>query len=170
MYIDQLFIEPAVSTDKEYLQPPSKAAGASNHVYKKETCPSASNAEEHEVVGSQETIGGMNKGKGKQLTVKEYLQPPLKAAAASNHLYKKEICPSTSSAEEPEEVGSQETIGGMNKGKGKKLSEAMHSADDMWESLVLASPQMYGINERAEEFINKFRAEMMLQERLARRL
>lgn len=48
--------------------------------------------------------------------------------------------------------------------------EGMHVADDMWESLVLASPQMEGINERAEEFIAKFRADMQQQEILARRL
>ncbi|KAK6940675.1 Protein of unknown function DUF761, plant [Dillenia turbinata] len=40
-------------------------------------------------------------------------------------------------------------------------------ADDMWESLGLASPQMRGIDARAEEFIAKFRAEMELQEILA---
>ncbi|KAL0418643.1 UNVERIFIED_CONTAM: hypothetical protein Sradi_1277800 [Sesamum radiatum] len=44
------------------------------------------------------------------------------------------------------------------------------TADDMWESLVLASPQMHEINERADEFIARFRAEMQNQETLARRL
>ncbi|KAI3461622.1 hypothetical protein Pfo_018285 [Paulownia fortunei] len=44
------------------------------------------------------------------------------------------------------------------------------TADDMWESMVMASPQMHGINERAEEFIARFRAEMHHQEMLARRL
>ncbi|KAI5664939.1 hypothetical protein M9H77_24262 [Catharanthus roseus] len=62
--------------------------------------------------------------------------------------------------------------------KEKEVEEMGHSgevyigdsADDMWESLVLASPQMMnGINEKADEFIAKFRAEMRLQERLARR-
>lgn len=43
-------------------------------------------------------------------------------------------------------------------------------ADDMWESLGLASPLMQGINERAEEFITRIRAEMQLQEIIARRL
>ena len=42
------------------------------------------------------------------------------------------------------------------------------AADDMWESMGFASPQMNGIDERAEEFIAKFRAEMEVQERLAR--
>ncbi|KAL7084291.1 hypothetical protein ACP275_14G215800 [Erythranthe tilingii] len=43
------------------------------------------------------------------------------------------------------------------------------SADDMWDSMVLASPQMEGIDERAEEFIARFRAQMHRQEMLARR-
>ncbi|XP_062080403.1 uncharacterized protein LOC133785163 [Humulus lupulus] len=40
--------------------------------------------------------------------------------------------------------------------------------DDVWESMGFASPQMHGIDERAEQFIAKFRAEMEVQERLAR--
>lgn len=42
------------------------------------------------------------------------------------------------------------------------------ASDDMWESLALASPQMQGIDERAEEFITRFRKEMVAQEMLAR--
>nr|XP_011457999.1 PREDICTED: uncharacterized protein LOC105349627 [Fragaria vesca subsp. vesca] len=42
------------------------------------------------------------------------------------------------------------------------------AADDMWESLGIASPQMDGIDRRAEEFIARFRAEMKDQETLAR--
>ncbi|KAJ6953089.1 hypothetical protein NC652_004929 [Populus alba x Populus x berolinensis] len=38
------------------------------------------------------------------------------------------------------------------------------AADDMWESLGIASPQMQGIDERAEQFILTFRAEMEIQE------
>lgn len=34
------------------------------------------------------------------------------------------------------------------------------TADEMWESVGLASPMMYGIDERAEEFIARFRAEL----------
>lgn len=45
----------------------------------------------------------------------------------------------------------------------------MSTGDEVWESMVLASPQMHGINERAEEFIARFRAEMHHQEMLARR-
>ena len=33
-------------------------------------------------------------------------------------------------------------------------------ADEMWESVGLASPLMYGIDERAEEFIARFRADL----------
>ncbi|XP_055811796.1 uncharacterized protein LOC129881703 [Solanum dulcamara] len=38
--------------------------------------------------------------------------------------------------------------------------------DEMWESLTLASPQLHCINERAEEFITKFRADMLRQENM----
>ncbi|XP_021888560.1 uncharacterized protein LOC110807681 [Carica papaya] len=41
------------------------------------------------------------------------------------------------------------------------------AGDDMWESLALTSPQMYRIDQRAEEFITRFRAEMQLQEMMA---
>lgn len=43
-------------------------------------------------------------------------------------------------------------------------------ADEMWESLVMGSSQMDGINERAEEFISRFRADLLFQEIMARRL
>ncbi|KAL3620602.1 hypothetical protein CASFOL_035514 [Castilleja foliolosa] len=42
------------------------------------------------------------------------------------------------------------------------------SADDMWESMVLASPHTHEIDERAEEFIARIKAEMRHQEILAR--
>ncbi|GFP82908.1 hypothetical protein PHJA_000433900 [Phtheirospermum japonicum] len=45
------------------------------------------------------------------------------------------------------------------------------AADEMWESMVMASPQTQGINERADEFIARFRNQMHNQELLlARRL
>ncbi|CAI9107639.1 OLC1v1007042C1 [Oldenlandia corymbosa var. corymbosa] len=102
-------------------------------------------------------------------TVQEYLPPDLEAAA-SKLLYKEEeeICQSSSvSVDRRDNSGNA-----LFKGKGKLDEPTTNSADDMWESLVLESPQqMKGINERAEEFINKFRADMMLQERrLARHL
>ncbi|GLT42349.1 hypothetical protein SLA2020_163520 [Shorea laevis] len=50
------------------------------------------------------------------------------------------------------------------------LEEAPQAADDVWESIGLASPLMQGIDERAEEFITRFRAEMELQEIMARNL
>ncbi|KAI3772993.1 hypothetical protein L6452_04189 [Arctium lappa] len=43
-------------------------------------------------------------------------------------------------------------------------------ADEMWESLAMGTPQMDGINERAEEFISRFRADLLVQEITARRL
>ncbi|KAG5072449.1 hypothetical protein GLYMA_03G163200v4 [Glycine max] len=53
---------------------------------------------------------------------------------------------------------------GTTKGGGSCTSES----DGMWESLALASPQMQGIDERAEEFITRFRQEMAEQEMIAR--
>ncbi|KAF5741901.1 hypothetical protein HS088_TW10G00909 [Tripterygium wilfordii] len=50
---------------------------------------------------------------------------------------------------------------------GVKGLERGCAADDMWESLALASPLTDGIDERAEEFILRFRAEMELQETMA---
>lgn len=44
------------------------------------------------------------------------------------------------------------------------------AADEIWESLTLASPQLHCINERAEEFIAKFRANMRQQNLLAHHL
>ncbi|KAB5557563.1 hypothetical protein DKX38_008472 [Salix brachista] len=44
------------------------------------------------------------------------------------------------------------------------------TADDMWESLGFASPQMQGIDERAERFILTFREEMEIQETIERGL
>ncbi|EXC31956.1 hypothetical protein L484_009806 [Morus notabilis] len=49
-------------------------------------------------------------------------------------------------------------------------AERACAADDMWEAMGFASPQMHGIDERAEQFIAKFRAEMEVQEMLARDL
>ncbi|KAJ9169613.1 hypothetical protein P3X46_017782 [Hevea brasiliensis] len=51
-----------------------------------------------------------------------------------------------------------------------KGDERAIAADDMWESLGFASPQMRGIDERAEQFITSFRSEMEVQEMIARRL
>lgn len=50
------------------------------------------------------------------------------------------------------------------------VDEEHSAADDVWESMGLASPLMQGIDERAEEFITRFRAEMELQEIMARNL
>nr|XP_027071525.1 uncharacterized protein LOC113696287 [Coffea arabica]XP_027095104.1 uncharacterized protein LOC113715123 [Coffea arabica] len=98
--------------------------------------------------------------------VRVHSQPPKKAAATTASKEYQEVCPSTLNTEKPELVDQRENTAGTSKEE-EKLNENMHSADDMWESLVLASPQMNGINERAEEFITRFRAEMLLQEQLA---
>lgn len=60
--------------------------------------------------------------------------------------------------------------GTSNVGVKEEKASATSAADDMWESLALASPQMNGIDQRAEEFIQSFRAEMELQEIMASRL
>ncbi|KAK7336868.1 hypothetical protein VNO77_17418 [Canavalia gladiata] len=61
----------------------------------------------------------------------------------------------------------REEVAGTSKegGSGKPCT-----SDDMWESLALASPLMHGIDQRAEEFIARFREEMAVQEMLARNL
>ncbi|CAA0816827.1 Unknown protein [Striga hermonthica] len=80
---------------------------------------------------------------------------------------------------EKQEFSSKETpssTSNTDKGEVVELSlvEEHHhcviSADDMWESVGVDSAQMHGINEKADEFISRFRAEMRRQEMLARRL
>jgi len=53
-------------------------------------------------------------------------------------------------------------------GASNRSCDRTSTSDDMWESVTLASPQMQGIDERAEEFITRFRKQMAAQERLAR--
>lgn len=48
-------------------------------------------------------------------------------------------------------------------------SDRPSSSDDVWESVELGSPQMQGIDARAEEFIAKFRQEMAAQENMLAR-
>ncbi|XP_004493323.1 uncharacterized protein [Cicer arietinum] len=57
----------------------------------------------------------------------------------------------------------------VTEGTSKGCDKACTS-DDMCESVALASPQMQGIDERAEEFIIRFRQQMAAQEMLARNL
>lgn len=75
---------------------------------------------------------------------------------------KKEIPPSSSA----NKVG----LGDHDEDEDSGVTGDQDSADHMWESLVLASPQLNQINERADEFIASFRQDMLLQERLAHRL
>ncbi|KAJ4837050.1 hypothetical protein Tsubulata_011146 [Turnera subulata] len=63
--------------------------------------------------------------------------------------------------------------GGEEKGadqRGGCSAAAAADEDDMWESLGFASPQLQGIDERAEQFISSFRADMEIQEMIARGL
>ncbi|KAJ1440973.1 hypothetical protein SESBI_01651 [Sesbania bispinosa] len=73
---------------------------------------------------------------------------------------------SEKSENKPYQAG-EEAVAGTSRGGG---SYKLCTSDDMWESLALASPQMQGIDERAEEFITRFREEMVAQEILARNL
>lgn len=53
------------------------------------------------------------------------------------------------------------------------LGKGVHntcSGDEMWESVGLGSPQMRGIDARAEEFIARFRADLEFQEIVAHHL
>ncbi|XP_028791706.1 uncharacterized protein LOC114747533 [Neltuma alba] len=65
-----------------------------------------------------------------------------------------------------EEAGTSNQGGRFDRDRNNKAC----TSDDMWESVALASPLMEGINERAEEFIARFKKEMMAQELLARNL
>lgn len=97
----------------------------------------------------------------------EHLQPPRKVAIPKGDLRDKRSPARKKEAKPPcqfvEDVSgtSEEVVEGNDK---------ISAADDMWESLALASPLMHGINERAEEFITRIRGEMQLQEMMARRL
>ncbi|CAL0335266.1 unnamed protein product [Lupinus luteus] len=63
-----------------------------------------------------------------------------------------------------EKVVEEEEVVGTSKGCNS------NDDDNLWESMELASPLMHGIDERAEEFIARFREEMAAQEKLARNL
>ncbi|PIN00831.1 hypothetical protein CDL12_26663 [Handroanthus impetiginosus] len=93
--------------------------------------------------------------------VKESVNPPVVAAVAEEESHNKE---------KPCSSGNLKKIGDCDAQENVSSDEKMISADEMWESMVMASPQMQGINERAEEFIARVRAEMHQQEMLARRL
>ncbi|KAK6780658.1 hypothetical protein RDI58_022842 [Solanum bulbocastanum] len=54
----------------------------------------------------------------------------------------------------------------IHEGESSSSSSSSVTNDEMWESLALASPQLHCINERAEEFIAKFRADMLRQENM----
>jgi hypothetical protein len=66
--------------------------------------------------------------------------------------------------------GKKEEVEGSTSKRSCEKTSSSSSSDDMWESVALASPQMQGIDERAEEFITRFRRQMAAQERLARNL
>ncbi|KAI3449773.1 hypothetical protein Pfo_006438 [Paulownia fortunei] len=92
-------------------------------------------------------------------TVKERLHPP--PAAFEEEEANKDKSSSSGNLKRTE-TGNEGTIA--------VCDHKSNAADDMWESMVLTSPQTQGINERAEEFIARFRAQMHHQEMLARSL
>ncbi|KAI7990944.1 hypothetical protein LOK49_LG12G01502 [Camellia lanceoleosa] len=74
-------------------------------------------------------------------------------------------CSTSTGSEEKAKIHEQPAVGDDVPGTSKE-----GEADDMWESLGLESPLMDGINERAEEFITRIRAEMQMQETMAPQL
>lgn len=42
-------------------------------------------------------------------------------------------------------------------------SKSLYSVEDAWMAVVASSPQLRGVDERAEEFISNFRRDMELQ-------
>ena len=75
-----------------------------------------------------------------------------------------------------EEAGT--SAGNMENHKGKRLvehghdhekdlkrisSKSIYSVEDAWMAVVTSSPQLRGVDERAEEFISNFRRDMKLQ-------
>ncbi|KAF5736749.1 hypothetical protein HS088_TW14G00902 [Tripterygium wilfordii] len=48
-------------------------------------------------------------------------------------------------------------------GKGKENSRSLYSVEDAWNAVVASSPQLRGVDERAEDFISKVREDMKLQ-------
>ncbi|XP_057483275.1 uncharacterized protein LOC130770012 [Actinidia eriantha] len=98
--------------------------------------------------------------------VAEHNQPPGPVAIQKGVVKEK-----TSSTEEAKLTDQMVDDGpGTNEEVGEAQEMMSAAADDMWESIGLASPVMHGIDERAEEFITRIRAEMQLQETMARRL
>ncbi|GAB2298345.1 hypothetical protein Dimus_032413 [Dionaea muscipula] len=69
------------------------------------------------------------------------------------------------------ELKSQQRSGETGMGeKGGGVAVEAAAADDPWESVAMASPMMRGVDERAEEFIAKFKAELKSQQMIDRRL
>ncbi|KAL2535851.1 uncharacterized protein Fot_17242 [Forsythia ovata] len=91
----------------------------------------------------------------------------LKQRTAPVYVDKLFIQPAVSIVKEQQVGESSENKEKSEEGKMADHDDQNMHADDMWESLVIASPQMNGINERAEEFIARFRAQMHHQENLA---
>lgn len=101
-------------------------------------------------------------------TVKERMHPPL--AALEKEANNKKSCSSSNLKRRGDFCKKNHRPDTRKEGTTVMSDQKSNEADDMWESMVLTSPQTQGINERAEEFIARFRAQMHHQEMLARRL
>lgn len=100
--------------------------------------------------------------------VKEkYVQPMITAKTANKNI--KQVC--VMETEQAEiHLGESSVPSTSMVDENPNDQKQLVAADEMWESLTLASPQLHCINERAEEFIAKFRANMRQQNLLAHHL
>ncbi|KAG7996742.1 hypothetical protein I3843_01G176500 [Carya illinoinensis] len=51
----------------------------------------------------------------------------------------------------------------IDEGSLPKRSKSIYSVEDAWEAVIASLPQLRNVDERAEEFISKFREDMKLQ-------
>lgn len=96
-----------------------------------------------------------------------YNRPQLLQNPSTAHVYVDKLFKEPAVAQPPVEKCKQAAAAATT-ATGSGGERACATADDMWESLGFASPLMHGIDERAEEFIARFRKEMEVQEKLAR--
>ncbi|CAB4291504.1 unnamed protein product [Prunus armeniaca] len=98
-----------------------------------------------------------------------YNRPQLLQNRTTAHVYVDKLFKEPAVAQPPVEKCKQAAAAAAaTTATGSGGERACATADDMWESLGFASPLMHGIDERAEEFIARFRKEMEVQEKLAR--
>ncbi|KAJ4726881.1 DUF761 domain-containing protein [Melia azedarach] len=99
-----------------------------------------------------------------------YIDRLFKEPAAAAEIVAKCPVPIAKNVKQDQDQARAPGAGGTSNNNNKEENACSSAADEMWESLALASPQMNGIDQRAEDFIQKFRDEMDRQEMMARRL